>query len=80
MVYLRCRNCGCYLLNSEVTEQGYCSSDCAEQYRTCANCGGYYQADMGYGGQYCCPECAVQYKMNRYTDTASRHGLLKELA
>ena len=52
MAYLRCRNCGCYLLNSELTVDGYCCSDCAVQYRACANCGGYYQADSGYGGQY----------------------------
>ena len=80
MIYLRCRNCGCYLLNSEMTQEGYCCSACAERYRSCANCGGYYQADMGYGGQYCCPECTVQYKMNRYSDTSTKHGLLKELA
>ncbi len=79
MVYLRCRNCGCYLLNSEIREDGYCSDACAERYRTCTNCGGYYLADRGYGGQYCRPECAVQYKMNRYPG-AAQHGILKELA
>jgi hypothetical protein len=80
MVYLRCRNCGCYLLNSKVVEKGYCCSDCAEQYRTCINCGRYYQADSGYTEQYCCPDCAVQYKMSRYPETAAKHDLLKELA
>jgi hypothetical protein len=80
MVYLRCRNCGCYLLDSEVFGDGYCCSDCAEQYRTCANCGGHYQADMGYKGQYCCPDCSVQYKINRYPEAATEHDLLKELA
>ena len=80
MAYLRCRNCGCYLLNSELTVDGYCCSDCAVQYRACANCGGYYQADSGYGGRYCCPECAVQYKMNRYPAAATQHDLVKELA
>jgi hypothetical protein len=80
MVYLRCRNCGCYLLSSEVAENGCCSSDCAEQYRACTNCGSYYRADMGYGGKYCCPECAVRYKMNRFPAEAAKHDLLKELA
>ena len=80
MVFLRCRNCGCYLLKSDVAEEGYCCSDCAQQYRSCTNCGSYYQADMSFGGQYCCPECAVQYKMNRYPAEASKHDLLKELA
>jgi hypothetical protein len=80
MVYLRCRNCGCYLLNSEISKDGYCSDDCAERYRTCTNCGGHYLADMGYGGRYCCPECAVQYKINRYPGAAIKQGLLKELA
>jgi hypothetical protein len=80
MVYLRCRNCGCYLPTSEIVGEGYCSSDCAEQYRTCKNCGGYYQADMGYDGQHCCPECAVQYRMNRFPDASTKHDLLKELA
>ena len=80
MVYLRCRNCGCYLLNSEVLGEGYCCSECARQYRACKNCGGYYQDDSGHSGQYCCPECAVQYKMNRYPEAAGKHDLLKELA
>jgi hypothetical protein len=80
MVYLRCRNCGCYLLNSEISQEGYCCSDCAVQYRRCINCGGYYLADMGHHGQYCCPECAVQYKMSRYPDTAAIRELVKELA
>jgi hypothetical protein len=80
MVYLRCRNCGCYLLITEISQEGYCCSDCAEQYRTCANCGGHYLADMGYRDRYCCPECAVQYKLSRYPDTAAKRGLLKELA
>jgi hypothetical protein len=80
MVYQRCRNCGCYLLNSELGEEGYCCEDCAQQYRTCSNCGRHYPTDMGYEGQYCSPECAVQYKMSRYPAAASNHGLLKELA
>jgi hypothetical protein len=80
MVYLRCRNCGSYRIHSEIVEEGYCSADCAEQYRTCANCGGYYPADMGYREQYCCPECAVQYKINRRPGTAAQQSLFKELA
>ena len=80
MVYLRCRNCGSYRLNSEIGQDGYCGSDCAVQYRRCMNCGGYYLADMGHHGQYCCPDCAVQYKMSRYSDTAAKHGLVEELA
>lgn len=80
MSYLCCRNCGCYLLPSEMTEGGYCSSECAEQYRTCANCGGYFQADMTYGGQYCGPDCAVQYTISRFRDVTPTHRLMEELA
>lgn len=80
MVYLRCRNCGKFLLNSELSAEGYCSSECAEEYRACANCGSYFQADMGYKGNYCCPDCAVKYKISRFTDTATTHRLVKELA
>jgi hypothetical protein len=80
MVYMRCRNCGCYLINSELIDDGYCSEECAKQYRACINCGAFHPADMVYGGQYCCPECAVQYKMSRYPEAETKRGLLKELA
>ena len=78
MVYLRCRTCGCYLPDSQLTEQGCCSSECADRYRSCVNCGRYYRLDSGYRQQYCCPECAVQYKISRRIETATT--LMKELA
>jgi hypothetical protein len=80
MVYLRCRNCGRYLLSSQTVEDGYCCDDCSRQFLSCINCGGYYQADMGYRGGYCGPECAVQYRLSRYPGTTVKHGLRKELA
>jgi hypothetical protein len=80
MVYVRCRNCGCYLITSGISPEGYCGSDCSERYRSCANCGGYYLVGTGYRDRYCCPECAVQYKMSRYPDETARQGLMEELA
>jgi hypothetical protein len=80
MNYIRCRNCGRYLLPSEATGDGYCSSECAEVYRVCTNCGRYFPAGGGHSQQYCCSECAVQYKMSRFIDTARTNGLMKELA
>ena len=79
MVYLRCRNCGRYLLESEAVE-GYCCRGCAEVYRACTNCGAYFPEGRGHKEQYCCPECAVQYRMSRFIDAPAIRGLTKELA
>jgi len=80
MVFRRCRNCGRYLISTELLEGAYCCRDCAETYRACANCGNYFPSDMGYGERYCSPDCAVQYKLSRFADAAATNGLVKELA
>jgi hypothetical protein len=79
LVYLRCRNCGRYLLESETIE-GYCSRACAEVYRACTNCGAYFPEGRGHKEQYCRPDCAVQYRMSRFIDVPATGGLTKELA
>jgi hypothetical protein len=80
MAYLRCRNCGRYLLSVDMINQGYCSDECVEVFRACTNCGDYFRADMVYGEQYCRPDCAIQYKMSRFVDTTTTDRLAEELA
>lgn len=79
MAYLRCRNCGRYLLSVDMIDQGYCCDECAEVFRACTNCGGYFRADMGYGEQYCRPDCAIQYKMSRFVEATTTNKLAEEL-
>jgi endogenous inhibitor of DNA gyrase (YacG/DUF329 family) len=60
--FIRCHNCGSYVLEEEAVNDAFCSSMCALRYTRCLNCGKYFIKLDDNMLPVCSKECAVYYK------------------
>ncbi|MCF7948946.1 MAG: hypothetical protein K9M94_10215 [Spirochaetia bacterium] len=60
--YIRCRNCGRYVLQEEAYNHYFCSSNCSQRFVRCKNCGTYFLASDSQYPEFCSKECAYSWE------------------
>jgi hypothetical protein len=61
--YMRCFNCGKFIITEDAYKEKYCSLICSSVYAKCSNCGTFYEAKKGYSENYCSCECSTAHEI-----------------